>query len=493
MARRLDVPVVASSDVLPEIREYERTATTVASAYLAPIVDEYLDRLASECQDQSIPPPAVMRSNGGVASFGVGEERSVAMVLSGPAAGVVGARARVDRLDHLEGSGAITFDMGGTSADVGLVREDGIEHTTETTVGGVPIKVPTVDIRTVGAGGGSIAWLDDGRALRVGPDSAGAEPGPACYGRGGGRPTVTDAAVVLGIIGPEATLGGDISIDSIAAEEAMSTLAARAELGDPTEAALGVIRVANATMTRAIRSITVERGYDPRTHTLVAFGGAGGMHAAGIADRLDIGEVVIPPAGGVLSAAGLLHADERHDVGLSRRYDLTDATDADLAAIFDRLEADARQRCSHPEAAHVDRAADLRYVGQSFELTVPIDGAPDPDVLVDRFHRVHDRRRGYRLDEAVEGVTWRAIARIPAAAPPPIDPMEIRPTVQTRDVTFLDGETQETTVYRGPPPRSERLSGPCIVERRQSTVLVPPGWNGRRRDPGDLVLREDDS
>ncbi|MFW6448349.1 MAG: hydantoinase/oxoprolinase family protein, partial [Halobacteriota archaeon] len=308
----LDVPIVRSGAVLPTVREYERTATTVASAYLTPVMANYLEAVVDGCHDRHLPAPRVMQSNGGVAEVSAIVDRAVTAVLSGPAAGVVGARGYAAEHDALD-PGAITLDMGGTSADIGIVDASGVARTDETVVADVPVRIPVVDVTTVGAGGGSIAWIDDGGALRVGPASAGADPGPACYGRGGDRPTVTDAAVLLGYLDDGIELGGAIAIDGAAARSALRELAEAGDLGGPEAAAVGILRVAEATMVRAIRTVTVEAGRDPREHALVAFGGAGGMVATGLADRLDIDRIVLPDAGGVLSAEGLVTADERHD------------------------------------------------------------------------------------------------------------------------------------------------------------------------------------
>ncbi|WP_280588150.1 hydantoinase/oxoprolinase family protein [Halorubrum sp. Boch-26] len=452
LREELSVPVSASHDVLPEFREFERTATTVADAYLTPELDDYLGRVVDGARDLGLPAPRVMRSNGGVADAATVRESAVTTVLSGPAAGVVGAAAvaggeTLGAADDSTGGGsgaAVTFDMGGTSSDVSLVRDGRAERTAETTIADVPLRTPTVDVETVGAGGGSIAWTDAGGALRVGPESAGAEPGPACYGKGGTEPTVTDADVLLGYIGPDAALGGDLSLDADAAREALARLAEAVDIGGatgsgddaldaPAAAARGVYRVANATMARAIRSVTVERGRDPRAFDLVAFGGAGPMHAAALADRLGVDRVLVPGPAGVLSAYGLLAADETHDAARTVRLPLADATAADLGDAFAELTDRVLDDVSDPAAARVERAADCRYAGQSFELTVDAeaeatdevdwtaggdaDPALDPDALAERFAAAHERAYGYRLDAGVEAVTLRVAATVEVAAP----------------------------------------------------------------------------
>jgi N-methylhydantoinase A len=521
LREELDVPVSASHDVLPEFREFERTSTTVADAYLAPELDDYLGRVVAGARDLGLPAPRVMRSNGGVADAATVRENAVTTVLSGPAAGVVGAAA-VAGGETLGGDAgaddaggdapaAVTFDMGGTSSDVSLVRDGRAERTAETTVAEVPLRTPTVDIETVGAGGGSIAWTDAGGALRVGPQSAGAEPGPACYGKGGTEPTVTDADVLLGYIGPDAALGGDLTLDVDAARDALADLAAAADIdGDgaldaPTAAARGVHRVANATMARAIRSVTVERGRDPRDFDLVAFGGAGPMHAAALADRLDMDRVVVPGSAGVLSAYGLLAADETHDAARTVRIPLGDATAADLgdafAALTERVSADV----SDPAAARVERAADCRYAGQSFELTVDAgpaatdgadgtagsdaDSALDPEALAERFAAAHERAYGYRLDAGVEAVTLRVTSTVDVEAPTVSRAGATDAERGTREVVFPDEGTVTATVYdRDALAPDATLDGPAVLAGTESTTVVPPAWAGRVRRDGTVVL-----
>ncbi|WP_247007255.1 hydantoinase/oxoprolinase family protein [Halorientalis litorea] len=495
----LDVPVTTSHDVLATFREYERTATTVAEAYVTPAIADYLGRLQSRATDRGLPAPRVMQSNGGIADAGTVSDHAAATVLSGPAAGVVGA-SRVAG-PAVEEAGLVTLDMGGTSTDVSLVRDGDVARTTDADVGGHPVRIPMVDIETVGAGGGSVAWVDEGGALRVGPQSAGADPGPACYGKGGTDPTVTDAALALGYLGPDTTLGDGLTLDSDAATEALATLAAEAGLDGPTAAARGVYRIANATMTRAIRGVTVERGHDPRTFALAAFGGAGPMHAAALAARLDVERVVVPPAEGVLSALGLLAADERHDAVRTRR---TAVAEADATAVEDTYAALAEEvlaETTAPDAATVARAADCRYAGQSFELSVPVPDPFDADTVRARFHDAHERVRGYRMEgEPVTLVTLRATATVPGERPTlPHDPTG-DPRTGTREAVFTtsdgtderDTRRHETPVYdreRVPPGAS--YDGPAIFEGGESTVVLPPAWAASVTDEGALVLEAD--
>ncbi|MFC7213809.1 hydantoinase/oxoprolinase family protein [Saliphagus sp. GCM10025334] len=500
LRERLEVPVSASHEVLPAFREYERTSTTVANAYVRPAIDAYLGRLVERARASGLPEPQVMQSNGGIADLDAVRERAVTTVLSGPAAGVVGAAATAEAAIADAGlEGLVTFDMGGTSSDVSLVRDGEVARTTSAEIAGHPIATPMVDVTTVGSGGGSIAWVDAGGALRVGPASAGADPGPACYGRGGIEPTVTDAAVVLGYLGPDATLGGEVSLDVGAAREALAELAGAAGLESAREAAAGVYRVANATMTRAIRSVTVERGHDPREFGLVAFGGAGPMHAAAVADQLGMDRVVIPLAGGVLSAYGLLDADEKHDRVRTHRTPL-EAADRDvLEETYAELTADALEDVDSGGNPVVERRADLRYAGQSFELEVRVDDSVDLATVRERFDAAHERAYGYRMDEPIElvalGVTVRATREAPSiryeARGEGRDERDDEDALDSRPV-FFDGEPHKTTILaRTTVAPGATVEGPSILEGEESTTVVPPGWSGSVGEDGELILERD--
>lgn len=488
LREELDVPVSTSHEVLAEFREFERTSTTAVDAYVRPAIDRYVGRLVEESEDAGVPAPRIMQANGGIADPETVREHAVTTTLSGPAAGVVGAAATVDD-DAVEG--LVTFDMGGTSSDVSLVRDGEAERTTDAEIDGIPIRTPMVDVNTVGAGGGSIAWVDAGGALRVGPRSSGAEPGPACYGKGGTEPTVTDANVVLGYIGPETALGGEMTLDVEAARDALEGLADEAGLDGALEAARGVFRVANATMTRTIRSVTVERGHDPREFALVAFGGAGPMHAAALADSLEVDRVVVPRPGGVLSAFGLLAADESYDAVRTVGADLATADPADLESVYDDLVAGVLADASDEDAARVERAADCRYAGQSFELTVPADEAFDADAVVERFHQAHERAYGYALDESIEVVNLRATATVPGTEPTVRHDGPGDALVGTREAHFpgVDTESQETAVYdRDRLAAGATVSGPAVLEQAESTTVVPPTWTGEILADGTLVM-----
>jgi N-methylhydantoinase A/oxoprolinase/acetone carboxylase beta subunit len=406
---------VASHEVAPEFREYERASTTVADAYLAPVTARYLARLADACRTAQLPEPLVMRSSGGVVSLAEAAAHPSTVLVSGPAGGVVGA-SQVARLAGFPN--AISLDIGGTSTDVCLIENGLVSRSTERLVAGFPIRLPTVDIETVGAGGGSIVWIDSGGALRVGPQSAGAWPGPACYGRGGDRPTVTDANLLLGRLPRE--LPGGLVLDRAAAARAFEGI-------DPRHA----VAVANAEMLRALRLVSVERGADPRGFALVAFGGAGPLHACELAEELGIRTVLVPRAAGVLSALGLVASEERRE---SVRSEVRP-----LDAIGDLPQ---------------EGEADVRYRGQGFELSVPLGG----DVAA-AFHAAHRERYGYAdPDRPLEVVAIRTAGTRPA---PPLE------------------------LLGGPALRAE---GPMLVELEGATCWVPARWCGATDDHGTLVL-----
>jgi N-methylhydantoinase A len=408
LRRRLPgVRVVASHEVSPEFREFERASTTAVDAYLGPVVSGYLEELGRACSRAGLPEPLVMRSSGGVASLAEAAAHPAVALVSGPAAGVVGA-ARVARLAGVED--ALSLDMGGTSTDVCLIRGGQAGRAAEREVAGLPLRLPTVDLQTVGAGGGSVVWRDEGGALRVGPESAGAEPGPACYGRGGERPTVTDANLLLGRL-PE-WLAGGLKLDRAAAERALAEI-------DPAEA----VEVVNAEMLRALRLVSIERGHDPRDFALVAFGGAGPLHACALAEELEISTVLVPGEAGVLSALGLAVGDERRDRVTSYVCALDEA--GELPA---------------------EGEADLRYRGQSFELTVPLELD-----LAAAFHRAHEARYGYADPE-------REIELV---------------AVRTADVRPGPG-------LELPAADALRAEGPVRLDLEGATCWIPPGWVGVR-------------
>ncbi|MDX6643437.1 MAG: N-methylhydantoinase, partial [Solirubrobacteraceae bacterium] len=471
------------SEVLPEFREYERFSTTAADAYLTPLLAAYLRKLGAEMEQAGMPTPLVMQSSGGVIELDVAARQAAACVLSGPAGGVVGA-AYVAAASGYED--VLAFDMGGTSTDVAPIRGGEAQTTTESVVGGVPLKLPMIDVHTVSAGGGSIAWADAGGALRVGPHSAGADPGPAAYGQGGDDATVTDANLMLGYLADGAELGGEVVLSRERAEAALER--AGAELGlEALDTALGIVRVANAEMVRALRVISVERGLDPREFALVAFGGAGGMHACALAEELGIASLLVPKAGGVLSALGLAISDLRRDY--VRPFSaLLEELDADeLERAFAALEARAG---SDLDAPQLRRRADLRYRRQSFELTVDAD---DRAQLGGRFGEEHRRRYGYRVDgEPIELVNVRLIATVA------VDKPELREAAAQGDALAggrnanFDGDWQEVDVLeRDRMGAGSAVAGPAIVEFAEATCVVRPGWAGEVDDAGTLILERD--
>jgi len=473
-----DVAVSRSSDVLPEVREYERTLVTCLNAALRPVVDSYVGELDRSLSAAGLGTPLrLMGSNAGLMSASAARERPVYTLLSGPAAGVRGAThvAGLAGYDDL-----LTLDMGGTSCDVSLVRDGEPTVSTAVEVGDYPVGVPMVDVHTVGAGGGSIAHVDEGGALRVGPRSAGADPGPVCYGRGGTEPTVTDANLVAGRIDPEAFLG-DVGGATEAAHEVIGSLAD--ELGrTPEGAAAGVLDVANANMARALRVVSVERGHDPREFTLVAFGGAGPLHASALAAEVGVPRVLVPRGAGVLSALGLLVSDLTYDESVSRVRPLSTVDSDGMAGTFADLEASGRDRLADTDVApvRIERSLDLRYRGQSFDLSVPVDGErPDLETVRDRFHAAHERRYGSASpDEPLELVTVRVRVR-GVVDPPTLDAPGRDGTLagavrETRSVWF-DGE-HETPVYeRAALPTGAEFDGPAVVEGSESTLVVHPG------------------
>ncbi|MCB0827477.1 MAG: hydantoinase/oxoprolinase family protein [Solirubrobacterales bacterium] len=432
--------VSLSHEVVGTFREYERAATTEVDASLSPLLGRYLSRLEGRCEQLGLPSPLIMQSSGGLTELETARNHAALSVLSGPAGGAAASALVAAQAGEPD---LLCFDMGGTSCDVCVVSGGTVAETGSKTIGGRPLALPMVDIDTVGAGGGSIAWRDSGGALRVGPGSAGALPGPACYGQGGTEPTVTDANLVLGRLDPEAGLAGGVGLDSDLALDAVSRLAR--DLGvEPLECAEGILGVAVSEMVRALRVMTVERGLDPRDFALLAFGGAGPLHAAAVADQLDIDRILIPRTGGVFSALGLAAADRRSDRVRTVLLDEAELSETVLAELIG--DAD-------------EVAWDLRYRGQSFELTVA-DRTGDPAVLRERFEAAHLERYGYVDPEApIELVTVRRRS------------LEAGPEIRLETGTFDD------------------RSGPAVIDLEQATVFVPPGWTVTAGPAGLLRLQ----
>jgi N-methylhydantoinase A len=464
------VHVSASNEVLPQFREYERCSTTVIDAYLSPLLDRYLGRLAEAAGDRGLPEPLVMQSSGGVAPAAEASRAGAWSVLSGPAGGAVGAGL----LARESGDGnALGIDMGGTSCDVCVVEGGSVRRTDSREIEGRVLQLPMVDVHTVGAGGGSVGWRDSGGALRVGPRSAGAEPGPACYGRGGTEPAVTDANLLLGYLDEGSTLAGGVALDVDAARQAVRGLGA--ELGlDELETAEGIVRVANQEMTRALRVVTVERGIDPREFALMPFGGAGPMHAAALAEELEIRRLLCPRASGVLSALGLIASDRRRDTARTVMLRGAEMTAERIARELDALRASLGTGL---EDARDEATFELRYRGQAFELPIPGPLQPDPADLAERFAAEHERRYGYRDPDAdVELVTVRLAIIVPGPDPEPEAAAAGRLDRGSRRARF-GSEWVQSEVLRGEPPAGTEAEGPCVFELPEATLVLPPGWS----------------
>jgi len=490
--RQAGFTVSASCEVLPEFREYERTSTTVINAYVSPIVDRYLGGLEERLEVADF---HIMQSNGGSIRATEARAGAVRSILSGPAGGVVGAfnAAQAAGFEQI-----ISFDMGGTSTDVSLC-DGSIRVTNEAEIDGFPIRVPVIDIHTVGSGGGSIAYVDAGGALRVGPKSAGADPGPACYGRGGIEPTVTDANLLLGRLAPDHFLGGRMELDIQAAEKTLESLARSAgltpwlDLTPAQTAALGVIKVINAHMERALRVISVERGYDPRDFTLVSFGGAGGLHAVDLAHTLGSPHVLIPPCASTLSAFGMLTADVIKDYVQTVMMP-GDASFGKLERLLDQL-ADRGYRDVQREGVSEDRIKmhrelDMRYAGQGYELTLPL--TPD---FVRVFHALHQRTYGHSAPEspveivnirlrAVGGVSKPTLPRSPLGVEDPS-----KACIGRRAFVQGDGKIAHEPFYRGEHLQpGQVIAGPAMIVYKDTTVYLPEGSRAKVDEYSNLVI-----
>lgn len=493
-----NLAITLSCDVLPEFREYERTATTVLHAYLKPVVGAYLSVLRRELAGAHLDSRVfVLQSNGGLTSPDVAIGRPATMALSGPSGGVVasselGRRIGIDDL--------ITVDMGGTSFDVSIVRGGNPITTQERRILDQPVRFPMVDIHTIGAGGGSVAWLDDANGLKVGPRSAGSDPGPACYDRGGTEVTVTDANVVLGMLSPDDASGGKLQPRPDLAERACAGLGGRLGLS-PVDVALGIRRIVNTAMAGAIRAVTVKRGFDPRDFSLMAYGGAGPLHAADLLAELDIPWLVVPEVPGCFSAQGAVIADVRHDYVRSLMVGAAGRDVAALRTSFDDLQDEASRDLSR-DGIEVRRRAfvhrlEMRYEGQNFTLVVdlPVDAAGHPvlDGAVDGFHRAHEATYGFNdPDGRVEVVNVRLEAVGGLAVSPPVgfdQPVAVDATSVTRTVYFAaEAPVATPVVPRGVLAPGSTHAGPLIVEQADTTVVVPPGYVATVEASGVLII-----
>ncbi len=501
------IPVSVSHNILPEYREFERTSTTVVNAYLVPVMSGYLSEIESiakaQTRNASATPKSaksgrkisrvrIMQSNGGILSASAASNEPVRTILSGPAGGVLGAQYVAEAAGY---GRIITFDMGGTSTDVALMdsgNRESLATTSESVVSGMPVAVPMLDIHTVGAGGGSIARFDSAGALRVGPESAGADPGPICYGQGE-KPTVTDANLVLGRIPASGLLGGAFNLDLPRAQRFMNR--GRGPMLSAEAFAQGIVEVANAVMEKAIRVISVERGHDPRDYTLVAFGGAGALHACGLAAALKIPRVLVPCFPGALSALGILRADVTKDLSRTVRLEIETVIDAKpkLRQAFAVLELEGRIQMRaegfSSGSVLIHRSLDMRYAGQSYELNVPYAGN-----FISAFHRAHENRYGYfDLARPCEVVNIRArfTGRTPKPALPKLKsggPNPAAAHVSKSPVLFHGGRKMTGIYDRSRLCAGNRILGPAIVTEYSATTLIPPEWFGRVDRNGNLIL-----
>ncbi|MBT3331856.1 MAG: hydantoinase/oxoprolinase family protein [Rhodospirillaceae bacterium] len=508
-----------SADVLPEILEYQRTSTTVINAYVMPIVSNYLQQLSARLGAAKIDAPLLlMQSNGGLINAAVAERKPANIIESGPAGGVVGAQALARKLDLPD---IITFDMGGTTAKASLVEDGEFTRSLDYQVGGgimigsrlmsgagYHLKIPAIDLAEVGAGGGSLVWIDAGGSMQIGPESAGAMPGPVCYGMGGEEPTVTDANVILGYLNPDFLVGGELELQADKSSEVFQEKVANRMGLDLAHAAYGAHQIVISNMIRAIRAISSERGRDPRDYALFAFGGNGPLFAAGMAKALDMRRIVVPPFPGLFSSFGLLYADVEHHYSRSMMQVLRDAEPSALNDIWGGLEAEARAQLTadgyRPEQIDIRRTANMHYKGQIYELSVPApDGDFDPDKvaeLEERFGVEHERTYGHRAgpEEPVMLVNAQLIGRaIPDHPPVPdrLKVMDSRTGTQssTRQAYFgpelgwLEAKVLARTDLASTNLGGEQ-TGPIIVEEYDATCLVPPGATAKQDDFGNIII-----
>ena len=508
------LPVCTSADILPEVRESARTSTTVINAYVMPVVQRYLKTLRDGLHGIGIAAPVlIMQSNGGLMTDEAAGRLPMHIIESGPAAGVIGAQAVARRLGLRK---VISFDMGGTTAKASIVEDGEVHRAGEIQVGGginagsrlltgagYLLRVPAIDLAEVGAGGGSIVWLDAGGALQVGPRSAGASPGPVAYDQGGTEPTLTDANLILGYLNPGHLAGGAVKLNATRAHEALEARVARPLGLTLADAAYGAYVIAVSNMIRAIKAVSSERGRDPREYVLVAFGGNGPLFAPALAEALGIGRIVVPPAPGLFSSFGLLHAEVEHHYVRTYRARTRQVAGGQLDRVFAELEAEARAQLAvdgfGPAAMQLERSADLRYQDQSFELTVAIEPGPldGPAIarLDEAFAREHERTYGHRAgpQEPVELIALRLVARgVPAAPRVPdrvVHDREHGSEVAAARRAYFGRERRwlETLVIRRADLAGGR-PGPLIVEEYDATGLVPPGWHATLGEAGNILL-----
>jgi N-methylhydantoinase A len=495
--------LASSATVWPEVREYERTLVACLNAYIQPLMRDYFDRLAERLAGLGVTAPIyIAASNGGSLGLAAAAARPLETVLSGPASGVMAAArlagAGEAGIDHL-----VTFDMGGTSSDIAVAVSGRPEFTTHTTIGGLPLILPVVAVTAIGAGGGSVVWVDEQGVLKVGPDSAGADPGPVAYRRGGTRPTVTDCYLLTGLIDPAAFLGGRMALDADASAKALAGVAARLGWDDgdgeaAARAALAALRVATAGMATELRKTLAQRGLDPARFTLIPYGGAGPTHAAVLAEEVGIGHIVVPPTAATFCALGAAGADLRRDFARSIRRRLDEDCAARLREVLGELADQARSWLAAQGAAagppELLFSADLRYAGQAYELRVPLDGAAlDAESVAEALHAGHERLYGFR-DPAAPidlGTARLAIVAPTGEIPPPAAPRGggTPGPAGHRSVLLPDGRFTAGVFDRAGLRAGDRLSGPAIVEQDDTTVLIPPGWSADVDEAGNLHLR----
>lgn len=496
IARHLpELSVTLSSDVTREFREYERASTTTLSAYVQPVMDRYVSRFAARLKEAGFAGRfSVMQSNGGKLPASAMRANAVTALLSGPAAGVIGASRQAARSAFRN---LITLDIGGTSSDVCVVSNGSPRLTSEFQIDGLPVRIPQLDINTVGAGGGSLIWIDDGGMLRVGPESAGATPGPACYGRGGTRATITDAHVVRGTILPEAFLGGRMSIDPSLAREALEPVARHFGM-TLEEAADSAIQLANANIVRAIQVISTERGLDPRDSVLVPFGGAGPLHAAQVAHELGVRTIVVPPSAGVISAYGLIASDFLQFESLTRRGVVNDEAPTTIRTVFDEMRERALKRASDQQLGadlRFDLVAEMRFVGQAFEVPVelPIDELPalTGARLRELFGNAHQKLFffGAEGDKPIEFVSFRLGLTAPLREIPLLAEPEGQRLMPRRIPIFDNRRQHEASLASRADLRvGVAIEGPALLDDPTSTLFVPIGWQAQRDANDNVVL-----
>jgi len=493
LERELDVPIMCSSSVLPEYREYERTSTTVVNAALRPIVGAYIENLAAEISDRGIDGSfEIMQSNGGLVDAAIAKDHSESLLFSGPAGGVA-ASTFLGELSNQPN--LIAFDMGGTSCDVSLIANGRALQRVESKLAGYQIRVPMVDIHSVGAGGGSIAWIDSGGALRVGPQSAGSVPGPASYGTGE-EPTVTDAQLVLGRFDPKNTLGSR-TLDPSRAANAIKQIAEPLGMS-LEEAAIGILEIADAHMERAIRVISVERGHDPRDYALLAFGGGGPLHGCSVAERLGISTVIVPSTAGVLSALGMLMANVKRDRVQSVLKLSSEISERELEALYSAMADQIFEELniSDSSAMRLMREIEFRYRGQAYEIPISVERELRLSQLEAQFHETHQKLFGYSLtDHPTEIVSLRVegIVHADSIELPRVAECSERLEPKTREIYLSPNQPSTANIYdRSTLRLNDTIAGPAVIEGSDSTILVPNDWKLRIDQYGTAILERDD-